>query len=61
MIKKLVFFILVISCSGCAGMYIEKHLTIKGTNIRTPYGKGNVTIQRDFYFGKEWLKNYSEK
>ncbi len=41
---------------GCAGLYIEKHLSIEGKDLVVPYGftsiKGkNIKITRDVYIG----------
>lgn len=48
--KRLLLILAVILLSGCAGLYIEKHLSIEGDKITCPYGKGDkVKITRDVY------------
>ena len=54
---KLLSIVLVLCLlGGCAGLYIEKHLTIEGKDLVVPYGltsiKGkNIKITRDVYIG----------
>jgi len=55
---KILAVILCLFICGCAG-YIEKHLKIQGTNVRCPYGSGNVTVTRDVFIG--WGNKTPEK
>ena len=54
-LRKIMPVLLILALAGCAGTYgyyVEKHLLITGTNVKSPYGSGNITIVRDVYFGK---------